>query len=78
MLQKRSHDLRVGVIFNTEVDDSTDYTLSKAVFLALRDLDTAQAKNFITKLVKEENVKDLKEAKKTLRDFEVSVSVFLY
>ena len=48
--------------------------ISKAILLALYTLETSQAKNFITKLVKEENVKDLNEAKKTLRDFEVSVS----
>lgn len=49
--------------------------ISKAILLALYTLETSQAKNFITKLVKEENVKDLNEAKKTLRDFEVSVSI---
>ncbi|XP_052105584.1 UDP-glucose:glycoprotein glucosyltransferase 1-like [Mytilus californianus] len=69
---KHSHDLRVGVVFNTEVEEGKDYMISKAIYLALKTLDTSEAKNFITKLVKEENVKDLVEAKKTLRDFEVS------
>lgn len=74
LFQKHSHDLRVGIIFNTELSDHTDYMISKAILLALYTLETSQAKNFITKLVKEENVMDLTEAKKTLRDFEVSVS----
>lgn len=63
------------MVFNTEVEEGKDYMISKAIFLALKTLDTSEAKNFITKLVKEENVKDLVEAKKTLRDFEVSVSM---
>lgn len=65
----------MSVIFNTEVEDGADYTISKAIYLALQTLDTSEAKNFITKLVKEDNVKDLKAAKKSLRDFEVSVSI---
>ena len=46
----------------------------KAIQAALDSLTPAMAKMFITKLVKEENIQELKDKTKTLKDLEVHVS----
>ena len=57
--------------------DTKDSVVSRAIEVALNMLDTSTLKNFITKLLKEENVDALKNGQKTLDDVAVSVSVFI-
>ena len=66
--------MRLGVIFNHVSLLDGDHMISKAVYTALQTLGNNHAKSFITKLVKEENVADLKSGIKTLEDLEVHVS----
>ncbi|XP_069103600.1 UDP-glucose:glycoprotein glucosyltransferase 1-like [Argopecten irradians] len=70
---KHTHDMRLGVIFNSRPWKSDDkYTISKAVYTALTTLEPGIAKSFITKLVKEENVHALLAGEKKIEDFEVN------
>ncbi|XP_060085960.1 UDP-glucose:glycoprotein glucosyltransferase 1-like [Ylistrum balloti] len=70
---KHTHDLRLGVIFNSpRWKEDQYYTISKAVYTALTTLEPGLAKSFITKLMKEENVKDLLAGNKQLSDLEVN------
>ncbi|XP_021356134.1 UDP-glucose:glycoprotein glucosyltransferase 1-like isoform X2 [Mizuhopecten yessoensis] len=69
---KHTHDLRVGVVFNSQLGKTESaFTISRAVYAALTTLEPGIAKSFITKLVKEENVKDILAHSKQLSDFEV-------
>ncbi|KAL5004908.1 hypothetical protein ScPMuIL_018364 [Solemya velum] len=66
---KSSHELRLGVLFNpSDVEDSF---ISTAIYVALTTLENQLARSLITKLVKEENVADLKSRAKTIADLEV-------
>jgi len=47
--------------------------ISRAVYTAIQTLNNNMAKNFITKLVKEDNVEGLKAKTKELSDLEVHV-----
>ena len=51
--------------------------INKAVYVAANMLSNTLGKNFITKLVKEENFKALQSGAKTLKDLEVNVSLVL-
>jgi hypothetical protein len=65
--------MRLGVIFNHESVLDSDLTITKAVYTALSTLDNNHAKSLVTKLIKEENVADLKFGVKKLEDLEVHV-----
>lgn len=68
---KASSELRLGVVFNSGSPRGKNL-VSRAVQVALQRLPNALAKNYITKLVKEENYAELMAGTKTLRDFEVN------
>ena len=74
---KHSHDLRVGFIFNKNKPDNVKVDVNKAVYGAIKTLPLSHAKNYVTKLVKEENFKSLQDGSKTLEDLEVNVSVMI-
>ncbi|CAH1780753.1 unnamed protein product [Owenia fusiformis] len=67
---KNSNDVRLGLVFNTKSPGDENF-LSRAIYVAMTTLEPNMAKSFVTKLVKEENVKDLKSEVKVLADFEV-------
>lgn len=69
---KHSNDLRLGFIFNAGAPSSGKVDVNKAFFVALKTLPNSLAKNFVTKLVKEENFNDLQSGDKTLKDLEVN------
>ena len=71
---KHSHDLRVGFIFNKDKADDIKVDVNKAVYVAIKTLPLSHAKNYVTKLVKEENYKGLQDGSITLQDLEVHVS----
>lgn len=66
-----SNHMRVGIIFNPLHLDKDNF-ISRAVYIAMSTLTGNMAKNFVTKLVKEEYVKGLKAGTKTLKDLEVN------
>lgn len=67
---KHSNTARLTVIFNPVNFDNLEIT--KVIYTALKsNEDISQKKNFITKFVKEDNVADLKNGKKTWKDFSV-------
>ncbi|KAL3846980.1 hypothetical protein ACJMK2_017920, partial [Sinanodonta woodiana] len=68
---KHSHDLRIGVVFNAISQKLGTFSINKAVYAALESLDNQNARNFITKLIKEENVIELQAGTKTLEDLAV-------
>ena len=72
-LQKHSHEMRLGVVFNHNSVLDSDLLISKAVYTALQTLDNNHAKSLVTKLVKEENVQALKSGDKKIEDLEVHV-----
>ena len=65
--------MRVGIVFNPLNLDQDNF-ISRAVYVAMSTLTGNMAKNFVTKLVKEDYVKSLKAGTKTLKDLEVNVS----
>lgn len=65
--------MRLSMIFNPS-SANKDNNLNKAVYTALTTLSGNIAKSFITKLVKEENVMEMKAGTKKLVDLEVHVS----
>ncbi|XP_071084353.1 UDP-glucose:glycoprotein glucosyltransferase 1-like isoform X2 [Haliotis cracherodii] len=67
---KSSADMRLSMIFNPS-SANQDNKLNKAVYTALTTLSGNIAKSFITKLVKEENVMEMKAGTKKLVDLEV-------
>ncbi|KAJ8309822.1 hypothetical protein KUTeg_011687 [Tegillarca granosa] len=69
---KHSHHMRMGIVFNPSLDSGSDYLITKAVYTAFQTLSNNLAKLFITKLVKEENVQELKAGTKTIEDLEVN------
>ncbi|XP_056004849.1 UDP-glucose:glycoprotein glucosyltransferase 1-like isoform X3 [Ostrea edulis] len=68
---KHSYEMRLGIIFNHDSVLSSDLFISKAVYTALNTLENNHAKSLVTKLIKEENVADLKSGVKKLEDLEV-------
>ena len=74
---KHSHDLRVGFIFNRNEPGDVKVDVNKAVYVAVNTLPLSHAKNFVTKLVKEENYVALQDGSKSLEDLEVHVSYFI-
>ena len=72
---KHSHDLRIGFIFNKEKPENLKVDVNKAVYVAIKTLPLSHAKNYVTKLVKEENYKGLQDGSTTLQDLEVHVSI---
>lgn len=69
---KHSHDLRVGFVFNKNEAGDSKVDVNKAVYVALKTLPLSHAKNYVTKLVKDENFDSLQEGSKTLQDLEVN------
>ncbi|KAL4220092.1 UDP-glucose:glycoprotein glucosyltransferase 1 [Mactra antiquata] len=71
---KHSNDLRVAFISNsvptTNADAKVD--INKAIYVAAKTLPNNLAKNFITKLVKEDYVQELMSGDKVLKDLEVN------
>ena len=71
---KHSHDLRVGFIFNKNKPEEVKVDINKAVYVAIKTLPLSHAKNYVTKLVKDENYKGLQDGSITLQDLAVHVS----
>ncbi|XP_041360300.1 UDP-glucose:glycoprotein glucosyltransferase 1-like [Gigantopelta aegis] len=67
---KHSGDMRLSVVFNPVSSDGEN-KINKAVNAALNVLVGNNARNFITKLVKEETVEELKSGEKTMEDLAV-------
>ncbi|ESP03274.1 hypothetical protein LOTGIDRAFT_137613 [Lottia gigantea] len=67
---KHSNEIRLGLVFNP-ASLTEDHIISRAIYVAYNTLGNNHAKSFITKLVKEENVAELKAGTKTLKDLEV-------
>uniref|UniRef100_A0A8D2IS59 UDP-glucose ceramide glucosyltransferase-like 1 n=1 Tax=Varanus komodoensis TaxID=61221 RepID=A0A8D2IS59_VARKO len=73
--QKSSNYVRIGVINNPSEDPANENTvIARAIWAALQTQTSNNAKNFITKLAKEENAKML-EAGADITQFAVGVSV---
>ncbi|XP_039203087.1 UDP-glucose:glycoprotein glucosyltransferase 1 isoform X2 [Crotalus tigris] len=69
--QKSSNFIRIGVINNPSEDPATETTIiARAIWAALQTQTSNNAKNFITKLLKEENAKML-EAGTDITEFAV-------
>ncbi|XP_073481572.1 UDP-glucose:glycoprotein glucosyltransferase 1 isoform X1 [Aquarana catesbeiana] len=77
--QKTSNNVRIGMINNPSVDPSSKTTrIGRAIWTALQTQSSNHAKNFITKIVKEENARAL-EAGQDITKFAVGgmdVSLF--
>ncbi|XP_060561389.1 UDP-glucose:glycoprotein glucosyltransferase 1-like, partial [Ruditapes philippinarum] len=69
---KHSNDLRLGFIMNAAAPGTGKVDINKAVHVAANTLSNTLGKNFITKLVKEENFEALQSGDKTLNDLEVN------
>ena len=67
---KKSDSMRIGFLFNNYVRETS--LISDAVLATLLSQTNHNAKLFITKLVKEEHVEDLKNGRKTLKELEVT------
>ena len=76
MFQKHSNDLRLGFIFNSAAPSAGKVDVNKAFYVAVKTLPNNLAKNFVTKLAKDENFEALQSGEKTLKDLEVNVSDF--
>lgn len=73
-MQKSSNHVRIGVISNPSEDPTSNNTIiARAIWAALQTQTSNNAKNFITKLAKEENAKML-EAGADITEFAVGVS----
>ena len=78
-LQKSSNDIRISIIHNPKsAEQSTEKSTLHAVQVALDTLPSLMAKSFITKLIKEDNVKALANGQKTYEDLAVNVSYSFY
>lgn len=74
-MQKSSNHVRIGMINNpSEEPDSKNTVVARAIWAALQTQTSNNAKNFITKLAKEENAKVL-EAGADITEFAVGVSM---
>lgn len=74
-MQKSSNHVRIGMINNpSEEPDSKNTVIARAIWAALQTQTSNSAKNFITKLSKEENAK-LLEAGANITEFAVGVSI---
>ncbi|XP_069829133.1 UDP-glucose:glycoprotein glucosyltransferase 1 isoform X2 [Dendropsophus ebraccatus] len=77
--QKTSNNIRIGMINNPSKDPSTETTrIGRAIWAALQTQKSNNAKNFITKILKEENARAL-EAGQDIAEFAVGgmdVSLF--
>jgi len=67
--------MRLSLIHNAAGPSTGKVDINKAVYVAMTTLDNTMAKNFVTKLVKEENFEDLQSGAKTLEDLAVNVSL---
>lgn len=75
VVQKSSNHVRIGMINNPSEDPASENTvIARAIWVALQTQTSNIAKNFITKLAKEENAKELK-AGAAITEFAVGVSV---
>lgn len=75
VVQKSSNNVRIGMINNPSEDPASENTvIARAIWAALQTQTSNIAKNFITKLAKEENAKELK-AGAAITEFAVGVSV---
>ncbi|XP_066454002.1 UDP-glucose:glycoprotein glucosyltransferase 1 isoform X3 [Eleutherodactylus coqui] len=69
--QKASNNVRIGMINNPSKDPSSETTrIGRAIWAALQTQTSNNAKNFITKIIKEENAKAL-EAGEDIAEFAV-------
>ena len=79
--QRHTNDVRLGVVHNPgsipEKDDKKAHFISRAIQAALATQEPAMAKSFVTKLLKEDNVKALQNGEKSLEDLAVHVSVLM-
>ena len=67
---KKSDSMRIGFLFNH--GDAKETLISDAILATLLSQNNQDAKMFITKLVKEEFVAELKAGKRSLKDLEVT------
>uniref|UniRef100_A0A8C0FS95 UDP-glucose ceramide glucosyltransferase-like 1 n=1 Tax=Bubo bubo TaxID=30461 RepID=A0A8C0FS95_BUBBB len=75
--QKSSNNVRISMINNPSEDPNSQNTLvAKAIWAALQTQTSNNAKNFITKMAKEENAKAV-EAGADILEFAVGVSMFV-
>ena len=75
-LQKSSNDVRVGVIHNpSTAPDKELHWLARAVYAVQETQNRNYAKNFITKLLKENNYDSISKGSAKVQDFEVNVSI---
>ena len=74
--QKTTNNMRFGLVHNPSKmpEDKKSHPISRAIYTAMDSLTLGIAKSFITKLVKEDIVKDLSQGKKTMEDLSVGVS----
>lgn len=66
----------MGFVSNAAAPSEGKVDINKAVHVAANILPNSHAKNFITKLVKEENFQDLQSGAQTLKDLAVHVGYF--
>nr|XP_054771675.1 UDP-glucose:glycoprotein glucosyltransferase 1-like [Lytechinus pictus] len=71
---KISNNVRLGLVYNAPLpkDGAAAFWLVRAIQAALETQTRNYAKNFIFKLLKEENFKSIQEGTKTPQDFEVN------
>lgn len=76
--QKTTNNIRFSIIHNptTIPNDQSPTSIARAVYVAMETLPVGMAKNYVTKLVKEEHVEEIKSGIKTLEDLAVGVSEF--
>ena len=67
---KKSDSMRIGFLFNYKYGENS--LITDAILATLLSQTNHNAKLFITKLVKEEHVEDLKNGRKTMKDLEVT------
>lgn len=64
-LSKSSKNVRIGFVYNpTSVDQSGEYQITKAVQVAIETQSMQFARNYVTKLLKEENVAELRSGER--------------
>ncbi|KAE8604939.1 hypothetical protein XENTR_v10014902 [Xenopus tropicalis] len=62
--QKSSNNVRIGILSNPSQDPSAESTrIARAIWAALQTQNSNNAKNFITKIVKEENARQIEAGK---------------
>ena len=77
-IQRRTNDLRLGIVHNpTKVPDKQDtlsHFVSRAIQVAMDTLTPEVAKMFVPKLLKQENLEAIEHKERTLKDFETQVN----